>query len=251
VLDTILLLKQTEMKKLVFNFSIILIFLSQQWTYSQINSSRELIKSMKSRYSNKWYPNLTFKQKTSFYQNDTLQREETWYEAMKMPEGLVVKIGSMSSGNGFVFKKDSMFVFRDGIAVNKMKRVHDLLILGFSVYFDVPKETIDKLKFSGFDLSYFKDSGDFYLIGNPDKKQACIEKKRLLFSKIESIGPHGGKLITEFNNYQKLGKAWIAPEVLFYRNGQLYMKEEYYDINIPKKLPDNLFNINEFESISW
>jgi hypothetical protein len=206
---------------------------------------------MQSRYSKKWYSNLTFKQKTSFYQNDTLQREETWYEAMKMPEGLVVKTGSMDSGNGFIFKKDSMLVFKAGKVTTRMKVIHDLLVLGFSVYFETPEETLDKLKFSGLDLSYFKDSGDFYLIGNPDKKQAWIEKERLLFSKLENVDRRKNKLITEFNKYQKLGQAWIAPEVLFYRNGKLYMKEEYYDIDIPRELPNNLFNTTEFKSISW
>ena len=144
-----------------------------------------------------------------------------------------------------------MLVFKAGKVTTRMKVIHDLLVLGFSVYFETPEETLDKLKFSGLDLSYFKDSGDFYLIGNPDKKQAWIEKERLLFSKLENVDRRKNKLITEFNKYQKLGQAWIAPEVLFYRNGKLYMKEEYYDIDIPRELPNNLFNTTEFKSISW
>ncbi|WP_223034072.1 hypothetical protein [Hanstruepera marina] len=222
-----------------------------QSSFSQINSSKKIVESMKSMYNNKWYSNLTFKQKTSFYQNDTLQREETWYEAMKMPEGLIVKTGSMDSGNGFIFKKDSMMVFTNGDVTRKMKTIHDLLVLGFSVYFETSEETIDKLVASGFDLSYFKDLDKYYVIGNPEKKQAWIEKERLLFYKVEYFDRYNNKMVTEFNKYQRLGQAWIAPEVLFFRNGKLYMKEEYYDIDSPNELPKGLFNTATFKSASW
>lgn len=220
-------------------------------SFSQIKSSKELIENMKSQYSNKWYSNLTFKQKTSFYQNDILQKEETWYEAMKMPKGLIVKFGSIDSGNGFLFKKDSMLVFKKGKITTKIKVVHDLLVLGFSVYFDSPEETINKLSKSGFDLSFFTDGGEYYVIGKSGKKQAWIEKDRLLFTKLENIDRQKNKIVTEFNKYQKLGQAWIAPEVLFYRNGNLYMKEEYYDIDIKKELPNTLFMSVEFTNLSW
>ena len=229
---------------------LILVVLAQFQSYSQINNASDVIKKMKSHYSNEWYSNFTFKQKTSFYSKGALQKEETWYEAGIIGRGLVIKIGSKNKGNGYMFKNDSMYVFREGALVNKSPIIHDILELGFNVYGQDAQNTIDKLTSSGIDFSHFKETDAYYKIGNPAIKQAWIEKKRLLFSKIISI-ENGAKNRIEFNKYQKLAKGWIAPEVLFYTNGVLTLKEEYFDVETPKKLPKKLFKIDDFKSIYW
>jgi len=219
--------------------------------YSQVNNSYDVIEKMKSHYSNKWYTNLTFIQKTSFYRNDTLQKQETWYEAMKLGLGLVIKFETKDSGNGYMFKKDSMYVFKNGALINSLKQIHDILELGFNVYKQEAKETIDKLKSNGLDFSYYDETDTHYKIGNPNTKQVWIEKQRFLFTKIESIENGGIKTRVEFNKYTRLGKGWIATEVLFYRNDKITLKEEYFDIKNPKKLPSKLFIVDEFKSAKW
>jgi hypothetical protein len=217
---------------------------------AQVSSSLDLITSMYDRYHKKWYTNLTFVQKTSYYKEGDFVREEIWYEAMKMPEGLIIKYDSLMSASGMMFKNDTMSVFKNGKLVNSTRRVHELLVLGFSVYFDPATKTLQKLKEAGFDVSSFKEEENHFVIGHPSSKQAWISKDQLLFTRLENANSDGSRSAIEFKNYVKLGKAWIAPEVIFYRNGIMMMKEEYSEIATPKKLP-NLFDQEKFKDIIW
>lgn len=224
---------------------------SVQQTFAQNNSAQQVIEAMYNKYKGQWYSNLTFVQKTSFYTNEELQREETWFEAMQIPEALIIKFGSLDSGNGMIFKNDSMQVFRDGAIANNLRRVHDILVLGFTVYADSPEESVTKLKEAGYDFSFLTETDQHYIIGDPSSKQAWIEKERLLFTKSKTTNPDGSESVIEFNKYEKLGKAWIAPEVVFYRNDQVVMKEEYYDMRIPKKLNKKIFDSSKFKDSKW
>lgn len=209
-----------------------------------------VISLMHAAYKDKWYPNVTFEQKAMVYNNDTLISEQIWLEALKMGEGLTIKFDSILSGNGYIFKNDSIYVFKDGIAVGKRKRVHDILELGFNVYKQPVAETIAKLKKADLDFSYLEQNDDYYIIGNPDIKRVWIEKKRLLFFKIESKNKNGDTSKIEFNKYEPLGNGWIAPEVIFYTNNKMTFKEEYYNIQSPDLLP-NILETNSFRSIKW
>lgn len=61
----------------------------------------------------------------------------------------------------------------------------------------------------------------------------------------------GKKTTIEFNNYQRLVEAYIAPEVLFYVDDELIMKEEYYETQTPVEFPTNLFDEQSFHEVTW
>ena len=123
----------------------LLLVVTQSCT-KQIENAEDVIKQMHAAYEGKWYKNMTFRQETSFYAGDSLQRQQTWYEAAKIGEGLVIKFDSINSGNGYIFKKDSMYIYNNDKLVNSAPRVHDILELGFNIYRQKPNTTIQKLK---------------------------------------------------------------------------------------------------------
>jgi len=216
----------------------------------QIENAEDVIKQMHATYEGKWYKNMTFRQETSFYAGDSLQRQQTWYEAAKIGEGLVIKFDSINSGNGYIFKKDSMYIYNNDKLVNSAPRVHDILELGFNIYRQEPSTTIEKLKKAGLDFTFFGESDTHYLIGDAKNKQAFIEKERLLFSKIISIqGVNTSRI--EFNKYEPLGDAWISPEVLFFANDKMTMKEVYFDIEAPETLPEHTYAGGPFSAVVW
>lgn len=222
---------------------------------SRVNTAVGVIESMFNMYKGKWYSTLTFTQQTSFYKSGILDHEQTWYEAMSIPGGLVIKFDEIGSGNGILFKSDSQYVFKDNLLVNKTRKVHELLVLGFSVYVDTPEITIAKLKEAGFSFEFFtkeinNDSVEF-VVGDPTVAQFWIDAKTLLFTRLRKKNKDGSFSEVHFNKYQKLGSAWIETEVLFFRNGQIAMKEVYNDIKTPNKLPDNLLSLDNFKSIKW
>ncbi len=222
---------------------------------NDIKNAKTVIGNMHKKYAGKWHENLTFVQQTTFYKNGKPEREETWYEAMKLPDALVIKFGNLASGNGLLFKSDSQFVFKEDKLVSKMKKVHDLMVLGFSVYGQQPEVTIKKLSDLGYDFNFFELdlNGDAIecAIGNPDQAQFWIDDESLLFKRLKKIKKDGSVSEVIFNKYEKLGGGWVATEVLFLENGKVVMKEVYRDIKAPKQLPDTLWNATDFASHRW
>ncbi len=206
---------------------------------------------MHSKYEGQWYPHLTFAQNVYFYQGDTIQREQIWHEAITMSEGLLIKFDSISSGNGYLFRNDSLYVFSQGKNVNRGPRVHEALELGFNVYTQPVAITVSKLREAGLDFSILAEDDDYYILGDAKKKQVWIEKERLLFYKIKTTAENGNTSSVEFLKYEPLGKTWISPEVLFYSNENLTMRETYFDMKIPDALPSDLFSKERFQAKTW
>ena len=223
--------------------------------WAQPENGNDVIQKMYEQYKGRWYTDLTFTQQSVFYKDGKVDRKETWYEAIKMPKGLVIKFGSKDSGNGLIFMSDTQYVFRGNAVVQKAKRIHDLLVLGFEVYFIDPAETVRKLTGQGFDMSRCavetSPEGKQYVVGDPEKGQFWITADTYLFTKLRKKDQRGNTSEVQFNKYERIGGGWISPEVVFIRNGQVIMKEIYSDWVIDRALPESIFDLSAFQSARW
>ena len=243
------------MKKSLILFMLSLTGLAVNAQHEPANT-RELIENMYATYRDSWYQAITFAQQAEFFKDGVKQREETWYEAMDMKSGvLVIKFNSMDSGDGMIFRNDSLLSFADNQLKSKTYRIHELIVLGFSVYTNSPQATLEKIKASGFNTEIFKqevyDSRPHYVVGDPAKAQFWIDAKTLLFTKLKKIGQGGRTQEIEFKGYQKLGAGWIETEVIFLVDGKLFMREVYHDIKAPKTLPESFYKQYMFNQIIW
>jgi len=228
---------------------------AKQKNEQAIQSGHDVLTAMHEAYKDKWYPYLTFKQKTNFYKDGEEVQEQIWHEALDTYRGLIIKFDSMDSGNGMIFKEDSQYVFRDGTLVNKIPRVHELIVLGFDVYYDDVSATAEKLESIGYDLDMLdiqmEKGKEVYVVGDPKTNQFWIDADKLVFERLVKVQPDGNISKIEFLNYEPLGESWLAPLIIFYTNGQMTMREEYYDIETPDSLPDNLLDTDNFTEITW
>jgi hypothetical protein len=218
-----------------------------------------LITTMHSRYVGKWYTTLTFVQTTTMTR--PVPRKETWYEAARIPGFLRIDIAPLDSGSAILFRKDSLYRFSHGQMVRSRAFVHPLMVLGFDVYADPPEQTITKLKDLHFDLSKIHETTwqgrPTYVVGAEEgdttSPQFWVDRERLLFVRMLEPAPDGSRSIaeTQFNRYEKLGKGWIAIEVVFSVNGDLVTKEEYADVKRDVKLPDALFDPAAYAKPEW
>ncbi|MBL7840042.1 MAG: hypothetical protein JNJ75_07880 [Cyclobacteriaceae bacterium] len=243
------------MNKFILLFAVMLISATAYSQSSDPASTEELIEKMYNTYKGVWYEAITFQQQTEFFKDGVKQREETWYEAMDMKSGaLVIKFNSMDSGSGMIFRNDSLLSYADNQLKSKTYRIHELIVLGFSVYTNPPKSTLEKIKASGFDTHIFGqemyDSRMHYVVGDPEKAQFWIDAKTLVFTKMKRVS-QGRTQEIEFKGYQKLGKGWVETEVLFVVNGQLFMREVYSNIQAPKALPASFYKQYVFNQIIW
>lgn len=210
----------------------------------------ELIRAMHDRYSDDWYETLTFEQETIEYRA-TGTDTSTWYEAMKIPGQLRIDMDAPSSGNGYIFRSDSLYVFAKGGITAARPTLHPLLLLGFDVYRMAPEQLAVRLDSLGFDLSVLTEGmwqgQAVYIVGagpgETGKAQFWIEKERMVFVRmLQPAGSDGSDTSeVQFNKYEPLGNAWVAPEVIFYFNGTVTMTERYANMRVGDELDDALF----------
>lgn len=217
-------------------------------------NGEDLIREMHDQYKDQWYQTLTFVQKTTHEDG----RVETWYEAARIPGYLRIDIAPVDSGNAIIFRNDSIVIYRGKKQVNARAFVHPLMVLGFDVYRQSPEVVIGKLRDMKIDLSKLREDtwqGRAVYVVGADKgdtiaTQFWVDKERLVTVRLLEATPQG---VTEsqFNNYQRLGHGWIAPEMEFWRGGKMLVKEEYDEIRGDLDLPEELWTAAEYAAPGW
>jgi hypothetical protein len=226
----------------------------------EIPDGQTLLTAMHDRYKNSWYDSLVFKEDAMTLNPDGTTQSEIWDEALQLPGKLRINRGPSSEGNGFVFVDGTLTTFQKGKATGPRPYVHMLLVLGFDVYRQEPKATIDQAKSQGFDLAQIHeekwDGQDVYVVGaakgDLQSKQFWIEKKRLLFVRLIEPEEHDATKIhdTRFRDYRKLSTGWISARVEFYTNGKNTFNESYFDIRANAKFDPALFDPSKFNETS-
>jgi hypothetical protein len=217
-----------------------------------VNSAGDVVRAMRARYDGQWYRTLTFVQTSTWYAADGQPtRSELWYEAAVMPGRLRIDLGSPTSGNGALYRADSVYQFQEGRIVAARPGRNILMLLGFDIYLLDPDRALRMLSEEGYDTTRFHrataDGRQYYVIGaspgDTTTKQAWIEADRLLFWRIRDRGAAAGAPLTEirFQKYVQHGGGWVAEEVDFLRDGQRFFFETYADVRAGVPLDDRLF----------
>src|SRR5690606_22706339 len=120
---------------------------------STLNNGKAVIEAMYQRWEGKWYPNFAFEQKAIFYKDGDVTKEEVWQEIYSQTGNLHIRFDGFESGNGVVFRADSVYNFVNNELKAKQHTIHPLVLLLFDVYFYPPDTTIAKLYELNFDLT--------------------------------------------------------------------------------------------------
>lgn len=221
-------------------------------------SGDQLIEAMQNRYAGRWYRTMTFVQSTTTIAPDGSEQKAIWYEAAQLPSRLRIDFDPLSAGNGALVRQDTQYVMQRGNLARVVPRTNELLLLGFDVYWLQPAATSAWLRRVGFDMSKIRQDvwqgRQVYVVGASGaadlrSRQFWIDRENLLFVRL--IVPAGDSTRTDdirFLNYEKLGRAWIAPLVEFYRDGRLHFKEEYRHVRVDVPLDSALFDPATFTS---
>ena len=226
----------------------------------EIHDGQSLLMAMHDRYKDAWYDSVVFKEKAITLNPDGSSTTEVWDEALQLPGKLRINRGPTSEGNGFVFVDGTLTTFQKGKPTGPRPFVHMLLVLGFDVYRQDAKATIEQVKAQRYDLSQIHeekwDGQDVYVVGaakgDLKSKQFWIEKKRLLFAKLIAPDEKDAAKIhdTRFRDYRKLSTGWISARVEFYVNGANTFNEDYFDIKANVKFDSSLFDPSKFNETS-
>jgi hypothetical protein len=161
---------------------------------------------------------------------------------------------------------DESIVFQGGKRIAAQQDRNLLMTLGFDVYGQPPERTIEQLKAQSIDLDKIREDswhGTKVWVVGADKgdtttNQFWIEQKRLLFVRLieaheSQKGPSGPPNLLDitFENYQPLGKTWVAPKCVIKMNGKEMQREEYRDIRADVKLQSDLYDPVTYRKATW
>jgi hypothetical protein len=225
-------------------------------------SGEDLVRQMHAKYAGKWYRNLTFVQTTTYPDRPA----QTWYEAGEIPGKLRIDIAPIDSMNAFMYVGDSAIMFKGGKRVGARADRNLLMTLGFDVYGQSPETTISQLKAAEVDLSKIREDSwrgtKVWVVGaekgDTTTNQFWIEQERLLFVRLIEAHQNPQKqsdppdiLDVTFEDYQPLGKGWVAPTCVIKLNGKEFQTEKYRDIKADVKLPSNLYDTRTYHKPKW
>ena len=206
---------------------------------------------MHARYAGKWYRNLTFTQKSTFYRPDgTVRSDETWYEALLIPGKLRIDMGEPSKGNGVLYRNDSVYSFQDRRIATRRTGRNPLEILGFDVYAQPPERTFGQLRDERIDVSVLRtdelDGKRMYVVGagpgDSTSSQFWIDAERLLFVRlIQSNADRTRTQDTRFDKYVAHQGGWVAEEVRVVVAGKVVFREVYSNVRVNVPLDEALF----------
>lgn len=217
-----------------------------------ITSADQLLEAMRARYDGKWYENLTFVQKSTYLRSDgSVNRVETWYEAMIVPGRLRIDIGEPSRGTGVLYRNDSAYALDRGRVVDRRRDLNPLLVLGFDVYRQPVAKTMSQLKAEGINLSVLRTDKlagrDMYVVGagptDSTSNQFWIDAERLLFVRLiqTTTGQTKRTTDTRFEKYVKHGDGWVAEEVRVLVGGRMVFHEEYSNVRANIEIDPAMF----------
>jgi hypothetical protein len=136
-----------------------------------------------------------------------------------------------------------------------------LLVLGFDVYRQSVKRTIEQIAGQGYDLSKFREDtwegAPVYVVGadagDSTTKQFWIEQDRLLFVRLIEPDQHDKSKTDDirFTDYRKVSPGWVAARVDLYVDGKNTFTERYADIRVNPKLDPAIFDPTQFAKRHW
>jgi hypothetical protein len=227
--------------------------------FSYVPDCEIVIKRMKDYWEGKWPRYVSFDQEVHFYSADSIIRQEVWKEILANPGHLHIRIDGFESGNGALFLRDSLFLFRKGELVREEAYIHELLLLLGDIYFIELEETLNKLEKLGVDLSLRTEAiyqdRPVWVFGTNDPRitsrpQFWIDQEhywvvRTVTNK-DAINTR-----VDIQEYQIAEGYPIASELHFFQNDQLLFSESYFNIKFPSTIDSLIFSPSKFSTARW
>lgn len=245
------------MKSFLLAFSLLV----YSFLFSQkINNGTDVINAMYKKYDGgkKWYKHFSFTQDAIFYRNDSIIKTEVWHEIGSFPGHLAIKFDTKDSKDGVIFSVNKVYSIKDGVAKEPRTFIHDLILVGFDLYFLKPELSTHLLDSIGYNLKEMHvdmfEGRKVYVVGAQpgDEKtpQFWIDAERLYMSRIIYKKKDN---VTDciFGDYAKVDGNWVAKKVTFKNNGKLQLIEKYYDLKFPKELNPDIFDPAKFAQTKW
>ncbi len=212
---------------------------------NQPDSGKDMILLMQLKSDAYGFESIRFSQ----YYDMSGKTQTIWQEFYEAPGNLRITFDSLNSGEGMLFRNDSLYYYRSDSLAMARPQVHDLLLLAYDVY-NVPAfEVFEKLEAMNYKLNYFSDSiingREMYVAGlaldTENNSYFVIDKDSLLLRKIYR-NQNGRESVILAEDYANINGRPLATKFCFYRNGKLEAEERYFNIEMDVDINPDVFD---------
>jgi hypothetical protein len=212
-----------------------------------------VLAAMRDRYQGRWFSTLSFAQH-AVLTTASGESKLVWYEYIAVPGRLRIDYTPLETYTGVLYADGKLHTFgNNGRAAAPQPGWNPILVLIGDVYVQPPDTTAWQLDSLGFNLSVVRRDrwryDDVWVVGaeqgDSTSSQFWVDTDSLLVRRVVLRDVRAGRaFVTDvrLEKYVDVGGFPVAHEISFYRDGRLYLKEDYFDVKTNVPISDEVFD---------
>lgn len=224
-----------------------------------ISDGRGVLTAMHARYTGKFFTTLSFAQNTTNISASGREIKGVWNEYLAVPGRLRIDYLPLTSRSGVLYTGGRIHAFTDGKAQPPQRGWNALHVLIADVYGQPVDTTVFQLDSLGFDLASARQDqwqGKAMWVvgakaGDSTTSQFWIDRDSLLVRRVIQRDSRAARPVVSdirFYRYQDVSGYPVSFDVHFYRDGRLYFKEEYFDVQVNVPIPPEVFDPSKWST---
>jgi hypothetical protein len=217
-----------------------------------ITDGAGVVRAMHDRYNGKWFSTLTFAQNTITYSANGRETKGVWNEYLAIPGRLRIDFLPLSDHSGVLYADGKVHSFVNGKPTTQSGLNPALVLIG-DVYAQPPEETLRQLDTLGFQRGVVRQETwrgkPHWVVGAPagdtTSSQFWVDTDSLLVRRIIQKNTTGARTtVTDIHldDYKDAGGYPVAFKIMFYRDGRLFFREDYFDVKTNVAIPAEVFD---------
>jgi hypothetical protein len=220
-------------------------------------NGNEVVQRMYREYEGKWFQTLQFTQENTRYAANGRTERSQWKEYMLVPGRLRIEFMPASGGNGAVYADGNVYSFEGGRLARTSQQVNILLVLTGDVYGQPASKTAEQLAGLGVDLTKIRretwNGRAVWVVGGTGaadvgSSQFWVDASTWVVLRVidrgNMLSAQSPRPATEYrlSDYRVISGVPVVHEIGFYRDGNLFFKEQYTEVQLNTALDARLFS---------
>lgn len=223
------------------------------WDTIALRDGRSVVRRMRARYDAGFPKTITFRQENTLYPVSGGEQRSEWLEYASIPGRLRVEYMPAANRSGVLYANQRLNVFDGGRSARSDPYIHPLMVLLYDVHALPADSTIVLIDSLRFDLSKLREDTwmgrRVFVIGaaagDTTTNQFWVDAERLVTARVIQTDKRAARSVlneTRMQKFVEYGGAPIATEIMFFRDGRPYFREEYRDVRVNEPIDEALFD---------
>ncbi len=221
----------------------------------------DVVQRMFSQYEGKWFQTMQFTQENTRYTTQGRTERSQWKEYLLVPGRLRIVFMPAAGGNGAVFADGNVYSFEGGKLARTTPQINILLVLTADVYAQPTTMTVRQLAGLGVDMTKLRsdtyNGRRVWIVGSTGSSdigspQFWVDAETWVALRVIDRpalgGSTGPRPATEFrlSDYRTISGVPVVHEIGFYRDGTLFFRVQYTEVQLNTALDARLFSSTQW-----